>query len=185
MVRINMVILLACHRQSGVTIKLMLLLNIMQHPLHVLSENIKECISSGSRGGQEGHAPPPDPVKISHKKDGRQRQPHRFHVSRLPLTWPLDPLLCIITLVARANLISRKLYLTDLPQGVIKISFCTNNHTDRLPYYRKVRFLLGNEILSVKIVIKNRSWRLPEKLNTLKIRYQKKYYCLKEIRALD
>ena len=27
---------------------------------------------------------PPDPVKISHKKDGRQTWPHRFHVSRSP-----------------------------------------------------------------------------------------------------
>ena len=25
---------------------------------------------------------PPGPVKIGHKKDGRQRRPHRFHVSR-------------------------------------------------------------------------------------------------------
>ena len=41
--------------------------------------------SSGSRGGggRGGHAPPPGPVKISHKKDGRQRLLHRFHVS-----WP-------------------------------------------------------------------------------------------------
>ena len=39
-------------------------------------------ISSGSRGGgcRGGHAPP-GPVKTSHKKDGHQRQPHRFHVS--------------------------------------------------------------------------------------------------------
>ena len=29
-------------------------------------------------------APPPGPVKIGHKKDGRQRWPHRFHVSRPP-----------------------------------------------------------------------------------------------------
>ena len=29
--------------------------------------------------------PPPGPVKIGHKKDGRRRQPHRFHVSRPPL----------------------------------------------------------------------------------------------------
>ena len=36
---------------------------------------------------------PPGPVKIGHKKDGRQRWPHRFHVSRPPLTRPLDPLL--------------------------------------------------------------------------------------------
>ena len=34
----------------------------------------------GSRGG---HAPP-GPVKIGHKKDGRRRRPHRFHVSRPP-----------------------------------------------------------------------------------------------------
>ena len=29
-------------------------------------------------------APPPGPVKIGHKKDGRRRRPHRFHVSRPP-----------------------------------------------------------------------------------------------------
>ena len=33
------------------------------------------------RRGQGGHAPTPGPVKISHKKDGHQRQPHKFHVS--------------------------------------------------------------------------------------------------------
>ena len=38
-------------------------------------------------------AMPPRRVKISHKKDGHQRRPHRFHVSRPPLTWPLDPVL--------------------------------------------------------------------------------------------
>ena len=32
---------------------------------------------------------PPGPVKIGHKKDGCQRRPHRFHVSRPPLTRPL------------------------------------------------------------------------------------------------
>ena len=32
----------------------------------------------GGRGG------PPGPVKIGHKKDGRRRRPHRFHVSRPP-----------------------------------------------------------------------------------------------------
>ena len=37
--------------------------------------------SSGS-GGPRGH--PPGPVKISNKKDGRRRWPHRFHVSRPP-----------------------------------------------------------------------------------------------------
>ena len=42
--------------------------------------------SSGSRGGgcRGGHGPP-GPVKTSHKKDGRQRRPHRFHVSWPPL----------------------------------------------------------------------------------------------------
>ena len=43
--------------------------------------DITSCVSSGS-GGAGGHAP--RPVKISHKKDWRQRQPHRFHVSRPP-----------------------------------------------------------------------------------------------------
>ena len=37
---------------------------------------------------------PPGPVKVGHKKDGRRRRPHRFHVSRPPLTRLLDPLLC-------------------------------------------------------------------------------------------
>ena len=41
-------------------------------------------LSSGSRGGPRGPWPPPGPVKIGHKKDGRQRRPHRFHVSRSP-----------------------------------------------------------------------------------------------------
>ena len=40
------------------------------------------------------HGPPPSPVEISHKKDGRQRWPHRFHVSwPPPPTQPLDPML--------------------------------------------------------------------------------------------
>ena len=34
-------------------------------------------------GGAEGAMAPPSPVETSHKKDGRQRRPHRFHVS-----WP-------------------------------------------------------------------------------------------------
>ena len=40
--------------------------------------------SSGSRGAEGAMPPPPRPVKISHKKDGCQRRPHRFHVSRPP-----------------------------------------------------------------------------------------------------
>ena len=34
-------------------------------------------------GMPRGPCPPPSPVQISHKKDGRQRRPHRFHVSWL------------------------------------------------------------------------------------------------------
>ena len=34
--------------------------------------------------GARGPCPPPRPVKISHKKDGHQRRPHRFHISRPP-----------------------------------------------------------------------------------------------------
>ena len=40
-------------------------------------------LSSGSRGGRGGHGPP-WPCENSHKKDGRRRRPHRFHVSRPP-----------------------------------------------------------------------------------------------------
>ena len=40
--------------------------------------------SSGSRGAEGAMAPPPGPVKIGHKKDGRWRRLHRFHVSRPP-----------------------------------------------------------------------------------------------------
>ena len=35
-------------------------------------------------GGAEGVMAPPGPVKTSHKKDGHQRWPHRFHASRPP-----------------------------------------------------------------------------------------------------
>ena len=35
-----------------------------------------------------GPCPPPGPVKISHKKDGHQIRPHRFHVSYPPPTLP-------------------------------------------------------------------------------------------------
>ena len=34
-------------------------------------------------GGPRGPCPP-GPVEISHKKDGHQWRPHRFHVSQLP-----------------------------------------------------------------------------------------------------
>ena len=47
----------------------------------------------GSVADPGGAKAPSGPVKIGHKKDGHRRWPHRFHVSRLPLTRPLDPLL--------------------------------------------------------------------------------------------
>ena len=47
-------------------------------------KNFSNKLSSGSGGGTEGAMAPPGPVKIGHKKDGRQRRPHRFHVSRPP-----------------------------------------------------------------------------------------------------
>ena len=33
-------------------------------------------------GGAEGPWPSPGPVKVNHKKDGHQRRPRTFHVSR-------------------------------------------------------------------------------------------------------
>ena len=42
-------------------------------------------ISCGSSGDEGAMLPPPRPVKISRKKEGRQWRPHRFHVSRPPL----------------------------------------------------------------------------------------------------
>ena len=54
------------------------------------------CCSSGSRGGRGGHGPP-GPVKKGHKKDGRQRRPHRFHVSRPP-PYPVAGSATVLTL---------------------------------------------------------------------------------------
>ena len=50
-----------------------------------LNRGMSACssFSSGSKGGRGDHAPP-GPIIISHKKDGRQRRLHRFHVSRPP-----------------------------------------------------------------------------------------------------
>ena len=62
------------------------------HRILILNLGSELC-SSGFRGGAEGAMVPPGPVKIGHKKDGHRRRPHRFHVSRSPLTRPLDPLL--------------------------------------------------------------------------------------------
>ena len=54
-------------------------------PINLVETN-KAYISVADPGGPRG-ACPPGPVKISHKKDGRQRRPHRFHVY-----WPPPPL---------------------------------------------------------------------------------------------
>ena len=44
-----------------------------------------KATSIRSRGYEGAMPPPPGPVQISHKKYGRRRCPHRFHVSRPPL----------------------------------------------------------------------------------------------------
>ena len=52
-----------------------------------MSTNLAICVKhavANPGGGAEGVMAPPGPVKIGHKKDGRQRRPHRFHVSRPP-----------------------------------------------------------------------------------------------------
>ena len=54
------------------------------------NSNIHFQQTGADRGGR---GPPPGPAKISHKKDGHQRWPYRFRVSRPPQTRPLDPLL--------------------------------------------------------------------------------------------
>ena len=74
-------------------------------------------ISSGSRGA-EGAMAPPSPVKIGHKKDGHQRRPHRFHVSRPSLTRPLDPLLFI----SQMSSVIRFCQLTQGLHNYIKVS---------------------------------------------------------------
>ena len=43
-----------------------------------------DYVTVADPGGPRGPCPPPGPVKIGHKKDGHQRRPHRFHVSRPP-----------------------------------------------------------------------------------------------------
>ena len=62
---------------NEICITLMLLQNKIFAAKHIY------C-SSGSGGVPRGPCPP-SPVQTSHKKDGRQRWPHRFHVSWPPL----------------------------------------------------------------------------------------------------
>ena len=65
----------------------------MYYPLG--QDNLARCQGTLADPGGQGAmlpSPPPGPVQINHKKDARQRQPHRFHVS-CPPTRPLNPLL--------------------------------------------------------------------------------------------
>ena len=61
----------------------------MSHPsvsIPFLIRKYSYCLSVVDRGGGGARGPwSPGPEKISHKKDGHQRRPHRFHVSRPPL----------------------------------------------------------------------------------------------------
>ena len=65
----------------------------MRKPLTVIIITLSALKAVADPGGPRGPWLPPGPVKIGHKKDGHRRRLHRFHVSRPPLTWPLDPLL--------------------------------------------------------------------------------------------
>ena len=60
--------------------------NIVFNTICPTPTNIVNCIVpvADPGGGPRGPWPPPGPVKIGHKKDGRRRWPHRFHVSRPP-----------------------------------------------------------------------------------------------------
>ena len=60
------------------------LFNALLRPCPVLKQTVEPV--ADPQGGRGGHAPP-SPVKISHKKDGYRRQPHRFHVS-YPIPYP-------------------------------------------------------------------------------------------------
>ena len=75
------------------TDRLRLSKNILPLSPRVVSYTSKTQSINGSKmvvysvadpGGAEGAMPSLSPVKISHKKDGHQRQPHRFHISHPP-----------------------------------------------------------------------------------------------------
>ena len=63
--------------------------NWSEHCRYVLVQNDSAVADPGV---VMGAMLPPVPVKISHKKDGCRRWPHRFHIS-CPPTCPLDRLL--------------------------------------------------------------------------------------------
>ena len=58
----------------------------VEFPRGVLVSDHEGQVDQPSSGSREprGPCPPPGPVKISHKKDGHRRRPHRFHVSCPP-----------------------------------------------------------------------------------------------------
>ena len=84
-----------------------------------------QLISSGSGGGRRGHDPHSGPVKISHKKDGPQRRPHRFYVSWFPLTRPLDQplvngnMMLLQTVVAKCVTMVEPWTTTHVPANVV------------------------------------------------------------------
>ena len=49
-----------------------------------LVTSVADPVGGGGKGTMS-----PCPVKISHKKDGHRRRPHRFHVSPPPPTYPV------------------------------------------------------------------------------------------------
>ena len=71
--------------KSTVSPNFVLFLSVARKVIFIVNSDFKESISSGS-GGVPRVPCPPNPVQISHKKDGCQRWPHRFHVS-----WPPSP----------------------------------------------------------------------------------------------
>ena len=70
---------------------------------------------------------PPRPVKISHKNDGCQRRLHRFHVSRPPLTRPLD------------SPTVTSLYINLDFNGYNRILHCSSTHTNFLVLFSCMR----------------------------------------------
>ena len=78
-----------CKRSCGKVLFLRLSVSHSVHRGRFVSQHALGRHTHGQTRGWGGHAPPfpPGPVKISHKKDGHWRRPHRFHVS-LPLPYP-------------------------------------------------------------------------------------------------
>ena len=80
---------------------------------------------------------PPGHAKISHKKDGCQRWPHRFHVSRPSPTPPPLPLDLLQILTAKLSSSTLKLLKSLL---FYVVSFCRIYCNSRLPSLLTVAF---------------------------------------------